>query len=182
MEKHERERAELKEVVAQAELLDLKVAHRIADRLRWEQALTFSRLKSMDSHVANCLRVMRSSLTFPSVRQLDPDAARILVSGSLKEVILDGIETVSLEVAKGFNAGMARGEGTRLFLRGLKSVSPSVASQLKKCAITVGDAKKLVDAAPLPLTDRAFKTVGFVIACFLGLLAFAKGCESGPPF
>jgi hypothetical protein len=182
MNDHEKEKHELHKLVMDIETLDAATAQRISERLRWESSVNFLRLKSIDKSVALQLRKMRSSLEFPKIHEITPDAAEALVAGSLKELILDGLESVSLAVAKAFNAGMARGEGTRLFLRGLKDVSPAVASQLKKCAITTGDVGKIVAAAPLPMTDRVLKTVGFIVACFLALFAFSKGCHSGPPF
>jgi hypothetical protein len=182
MHEHERERQELRELVAEAETLDPEIARRVSERLRYDQSLTFSKLKSIGTPAASCLQSMHSSLSFPSIRDIDHESARILMSGTLRELIFDGIETISLQVAKGFDTGLARGRTTRLFLRGLKSVSPAVAIQLKRCAITTGEVGKIVAAAPLPMTDRVLETVGFIVACFLGLLAFSKGCDSGPPF
>lgn len=182
MKDHENEKRELHKLVMDIESLDAATALRISDSLSGESSVTFLRLKSIDPYAAFYLRRMRSSLVFPSLHEIGPKAAEALVSGSLSELILDGIESVPLAVAKAFNAGTARGKGTRLFLRGLNHVTPAVASQLKKCAITTGDVGKIVAEAPLPLTDRVLKIIGFIVAGFIGLFAFSKGCDAGPPF
>jgi hypothetical protein len=186
MDERETLRRELKTIVQEAETLDATTAARISQELRSESPLYFLRLKAIDQSVAACLSRIPCSMSFPEVREIDPATARSLMRGKMKELILDGIETVPLEVAKGFsqgfNTGVSLGHGTKLFLRGLKTVSPEVARQLKKCAFTTGEVRRAVDAAPESLLYRVVKVGGFIIACYVALFAFSKGCGSGRPF
>jgi hypothetical protein len=156
MDKFEAIRREARKLVRTAETLDAATAELIYNqRDQLGSPLTFVNLKTLNPLVAERLSRARVAMNFPNLREIDPKTARALLGGQSREVVLDGVESVSVEVVKAFISGQ-RNSGTRLFLRGLKAVSPAVARHLKKCAFTSGEVKKAVDSAPSSLLDEVF--------------------------
>lgn len=149
--------------------------------------ITLARLEVLDAKCAVILGGVRCSICMPCIRSLDPKVAEILMSSRANELILDGIESVSLPLANGFLQGASRyansREGSpRLFLRGLKNISPQVAKRLRKIGAITNDAvgSQVADAGEL-FGDRVFKVIGYAMASLLGLWAFLEGCRHGPP-
>ena len=142
------------------------------------KGITLARLEALDVKCAAILRGLRCSVRMPCIRSLDPSVAAILMSSRAEELVLDGIESVSLPLANGFLQGASRcetnlGGPPRLFLRGLKSVSPQVAKRLRKTGAITNDVvgSQVADAGEL-FGDRVLKVIGYVVATLLGLWAF----------
>jgi hypothetical protein len=156
MDKFEAIKQEAREIVRTAETLDTAAADLIYNQSDYlGSPITFANLKTLNPFVAHQLSRVRVAMNFPNLREIDAKTARALLGGQSREIVLDGVESVSVEVVKAFISGQ-RSSGTRLFLTGLKAVSPAVARQLKKCAFTSGEVKKAVDSAPSSLLDEVF--------------------------
>jgi 2-phospho-L-lactate guanylyltransferase (CobY/MobA/RfbA family) len=69
---------------------------------------------------------MKSCISFPRIKDLDPRVASSLVSQRRAEVVLEGIEEISVPLAKAL-----RSCSCRVFLHNVNEMSPQVGALLK---------------------------------------------------